>query len=319
MFRHLMNGVSLSAMMLRDADNENGSDPKAKLREQLAKGNVQKEEGQEDGEQNADGEGDNNSEDGEGEEDDEEEKDEEGDEEVEEGEKKEETEEEKAEREKQEKIAAKAQRKSDRMQRRIDEATAARKAAEAEVARLKAQLEADPEKKLTEEEVEARAEAIAAKKLADKQMKELQEKFDADCEKLQKAASKLDKDFDDKIADIAEDIGPIPSFMIGVLSDMDNGGEVLSHIANDDELAEEIWGLKPTKMTKRLVEISNKLEAAKKKPKKQISRVPDPPEPVKTNRNSNSTIITDADTKDMSTYVKKRQAQMLEKRKAQGF
>lgn len=205
------------------------------------------------------------------------------------------------------------------MQRRIDEATAARKAAEAEVARLKAQLEADPEKKLTEEEVEARAEAIAARKLADKQMKELQEKFDADCEKLQKAASKLDKDFDDKIADIAEDIGPIPSFMIGVLSDMDNGGEVLSHIANDDELAEEIWGLKPAKMTKRLVEISNKLEAAKKKPKKQISRVPDPPEPVKTNRNSNSTIITDADTKDMSTYVKKRQAQMLEKRKAQGF
>lgn len=312
-----MSGVSLSAMMLRDADNENGSDdPKAKLREQLAKGNVHKEGIQ--NEQDADNQEDSGSE---GDEEEGDEEDEEGEEEVdgEDKEKKEETAEEKAEREKQEKIAAKAQRKQDRMQRRIDEATAAKKAAEAEVERLKKQLEADPEKKLTEEEVEARAEAIAARKLADKQMKELQEKFEEDCEKLQKAASKIDKEFDDKINDIAKDIGAIPSFMIGVLSDMDNGGEVLAYIANDDELAEEIWELKPTKMTKRLVEISNQLEASKRKPKKEISRVPDPPAPIKTNRNSNSTIITEADTKDMNTYVKKRQAQIAEQRKARGF
>ena len=41
-----MNGVSLSAMMLRDADNEQGADdPKAKLRAELAKGNLQNEGG----------------------------------------------------------------------------------------------------------------------------------------------------------------------------------------------------------------------------------------------------------------------------------
>jgi hypothetical protein len=318
MLKHLMNGSSLLAITLRDAENDNGADadPKAKLREQLSKGNVQK-EGIQNSESNPPNE-EENEEDGEGEEEEENEEDE--NEEVDSN-KKEETEEEKAEREKQEKIAAKAQRKQDRMQRRIDEATRARKEAEAERDRLKAQLEADPDKKLTEEEVEARAEAIAAKKLADKQIEEIQSKFNEACEKLQKDASKIDKDFDDKIADIAADIGPIPSFMIGVLDDLDNGGEVLAFIANDDELAEKIWNLKknPAKMTKEIVEISNKLSAAKKKPKKEISRVPDPPEPVKTNRNSNSAIITEADTKNMDSYVAKRQAQMLEKRKLRGF
>lgn len=313
-----MNGVSLSAMMLRDAENDNGADAKAKLREQLSKGNLQNQQ-QENNDQSQSNPPDEeeNEEDGEGEEDEENEEDE--DEEVEDNKK--ETEEEKAEREKQEKIAAKAQRKQDRMQRRIDEATAARKAAETERDRLKAQLEADPDKKLTEEEVEARAEAIAAKKLADKQIEEIQTKFNEACEKLQKEASKIDKDFDDKIADIAADIGPIPSFMIGVLEDLDNGGEVLAFIANDDELAEKIWNLKknPAKMTKEIVEISNKLSDAKKKPKKQISRVPDQPEPIRTNRNSNSAIITEADTKNMDSYVAKRQAQILEKRKLRGF
>ncbi len=314
-----MNGVSLSAMMLRDAENDNGADAKAKLREQLSKGNLQNQQQENNDQQQSDPPNEEeNEEDGEGEEEEENEEDE--NEEVDSN-KKEETEEEKAEREKQEKIAAKAQRKQDRMQRRIDEATRARKEAEAERDRLKAQLEADPDKKLTEEEVEARAEAIAAKKLADKQIEEIQSKFNEACEKLQKDASKIDKDFDDKIADIAADIGPIPSFMIGVLDDLDNGGEVLAFIANDDELAEKIWNLKknPAKMTKEIVEISNKLSAAKKKPKKEISRVPDPPEPVKTNRNSNSAIITEADTKNMDSYVAKRQAQMLEKRKLRGF
>ena len=47
-----MNGSSLLALALRDGNNDQGSDPKAALREQLAKGNVQKETNS--GEQNAD-------------------------------------------------------------------------------------------------------------------------------------------------------------------------------------------------------------------------------------------------------------------------
>lgn len=306
-----MNGVSLSTMMLRDGNNDEGAaDPKAKLREQLSKGNVQKE-----GIQNE--ETPTNEEENEEDEEEEEEENDDVEEKEEEKEEKEETAEEKAEREKQEKLAAKAQRKSDRMQRRIDEATAAKKNAEAEIERLKAQIAADPDSKLTEEEVEARAEAKAAKKLADQKMLEIQENYNKACDRLQKEASKIDKEFDDKINDIASDIGPIPSFMIGVLEDLDNGGEVLAYIANDDELAEKIWDLKskPAKMTKAIVDISNKLADAKKKPRKEISRVPDPGTPVKPNRSNNSTVITEADVKNMDNYVAKRQAQMLERRK----
>jgi len=317
MFRHLLNGGSLLSYALYDGNND-GADPKTALREQLAKGNVVKEENN--GEQNAD----DKSNDNENEErEDDGEDDDDGDEESEEDEVKDppedETEEQKKEREAKEKIEAKANRKQERMQRRIDKAVAAQRNAEAEIARLKAQLEANPDQKLTAEEIEAKAEALAAKKAAEKEQADLDARFAKACDILQKAANKVDKEFDEKINEIAEDIGPIPSFMIGVLEDMDNGGEVLAHIANDDELAEEIWAMKPTKMTKRLVEISTKLADAKKPPKKQISKVPDPGTPVKPNRSNGSTTLTEADAKNMDSYVAKRQRMIAEKRKAQGF
>lgn len=307
MFRHLLNGSSLLALALRDAENDNGSpDPKATLREQLAKGNVQKEGT--DTEEESNEEDDNNEED-ENESDEESEDDEEIKDPPED-----ETEDEKKAREVREKEEAKLQRKQDRMQRRIDKAIREKKEAEAEVKRLKEQLEANPDQKLTAEEIEAQAEAKAAKKLAEREMADLQVKFDKDCESLAKAANKIDKQFDNKINELADDLGPIPSFMIGVLADMDNGGEVLAYIANDDELAEEIWNSKAAKMTRKLVEISAKLEEAKKPPKKQVSRVPDPITPVKTNRKVSNT-ITEADTKNMDEYVRKRQTQIAEARK----
>jgi hypothetical protein len=312
MFKNFMNGVSLSSMMLRDADNEGGTPTAAELRnkqrEELIKNNtvnadkVEKETPEEEEEENEENE-----------------EEEEKEESEEEEEKPEETEEQKAEREAKEKIEAKAQRKTDRMQRRIDTAIADKKNAEAEIARLKAQLEANPEKKLTEEEVESKAEAIAAKKIADKEMADLQANFDKACDKLAKEAIKIDPKFNDKINDIAEQFGAIPSFMIGVLEDFDNGGEVLAFIANDDEVAEEIYSLKgrPAKMTKELVAISNKLLDAKKPKAKKLSAVPDPVAPVKGSRVV-SNEITDADTKDMDKYVAKRQRQMAEYRKQRG-
>lgn len=322
MFKNLMNGVSLSAMMLRDADNENGADPKAALREQLSQGNIQKEGIN--AEQESDDKQDNGDDD-EGEENEDADSEEEGDEEKEDdGEvdpnetDEQKTEREAKEKEKQEKETAKLQRKQDRMQRRIDKAVADKKTAEAEIARLKAQLEANPDQKLTAEEIEAKAQALADKKSAEKEARDLEKQFDAACDKLAKAANKADKDFDSKIQELAEDIGPIPSFMIGILEDLDNGGEVLAHIANDDELAEDIWKMRPTKMTKKLVEIAAQLDNAKKPPKKQISKVPDPITPVRTNQRISNT-ITEADVKDMDRFVAKRRAQMAERRKAQGF
>jgi len=316
MFRNLMNGVSLSAMMLRDGNNDDGTaDPKTKLREELAKGNVVKEENKEGNNNEADDK------DNENDEDSEEESEDDDDGEGEEGEKdpsEELTEEQKAEKEAKEKLEAKATRKQERMQRRIDKAIAEKRNVEAERDALKAQLEANPDKKLTAEEVESLAEAKAKQKLAEKELADTQAKFNKDCEILQKAANKIDKAFDDKITEIADDIGPIPSFMIGILTELENGGEVLAHIANDDELAEEIWAMRPTKMTKKLVDISTTLEAAKKPPKKQISKIPDPGTPVKGNRQVSNT-ITDADAKNMDNYVAKRQRMIMEKRKAQGY
>jgi len=316
MFKHLMNGGSLLSYALYDGNNDEGAvDPKTKLREELAKGNIVKDESNE-------ANSEDNSDDKKGEE----EADDEGNEEDEEGEEEgevkdppeNETDEQKAEREAKEKLEAKATRKQERMQRRIDKAVAAQRAAEAEIARLKAQLEANPDQKLTAEEIETKAEALAAKKAAEKQAAEVQAKFEEACEKIQKAANKIDKEFDIKIHEIAADIGPIPSFMIGVLEEMENAGEVMAHIANDDELAEDIWKMRPTKMTRTLVEISTKLADAKKPPKKQISKVPDPGTPVKGNRTvSNS--LTEADAKNMEVYTRKRMAMIAEKRKAQGY
>lgn len=314
MFRNLMNGVSLASMMLRDAENDAGaSDPKAALREKLAKGNLTTPaaetpaaEPEADADPDpADNDADHPDADPDADP---------VDPPVEE------TAEQKAEREAKEKIEAKAKRKDDRMQRRIDMAIAEKKAADAEIVRLKAQIEANPDQKLTAEEVESRAEAIAAKKVADREIEELNTKFQAACGKLMTEAIKVDKDFDAKIHNIARDFGLIPVFMINVLDELDNGGEVLAFIANDDEVAEHIYSLenKQTKMTKALVEISNKLAEAKKAPRRQISRVPDPITPVTGSRVA-STAITEADTKNMDNYVAKRQKQMAEQRKLKGF
>ncbi len=321
MLKHLMNGSSLISLILRDADNEGGTPTAAELRnkqrEELVKNNTVNASGEKKVEEVADVEKEENKEE-EGEED-EEEEDAEVEEEAEEK-AEEETEKQKAEREAKEKIAAKAQRKQDRMQRRIDTAIAEKKAAETEIAKLKAQLEANPDQKLTAEEVEARAEAIAAKKLSDKQLADMQSDFEKACEALAKAATKIDPEFNDKINDVAEQFGAIPSFMIGVLEDFENGGEVLAYIANDDDIAEHIFGLakKPAKMTKELVLISNKLLDAKKPKPKKLSAVPDSVAPVKGGKVVSNT-ITEADTKNMDNYIAKRQRQMMEKRKLQGF
>lgn len=312
MLKQFLNNSAHTALMLFDAENEAGA-AKEKLRTEIAKGNLPAADKVE----NKDGKENKEAKEGENEENDDGESEEEIDPDAKIVDPPEETPEAKATREAADKIAAKAKRKDDRMQRRIDEAIAAKKTAEDELKKFK---EANPDVKLTEEEVEAKAEAKATAKLAAKNVADIQEKFDNACAKLAKDATKIDKDFDDKVNDMAEQFGPIPSFMIGVLEDFDNGAEVLAHIVNDDDVAEKIYNLKtsPAKMTKELVAISNKLIEAKKKPRKEISKVPDPVEPVNGNRHV-STVITDADTKNMDSYVAKRRAQQEQARKARGW
>ena len=299
-----MNGISLSALMLHEKDSAgNEIDPKVALREKLAKGNtviettsateveIEPEE------------------------------DEEEEEEVEAAPENE-TEKQKTERlakeatDVAEKLAAKAKRKEDRIQKRINTIAAQRDAANAEVEKLKAQLKADPDKTLTEEEVDSRAEAKATAKLKEKELADIQNQFENACDKLQKEAIKIDKDFTPKVNEMAENFGPIPSFMIGILEDLENGGEVLAFLANDEDVAEKIYGCKPAKMAKELVLISNKLIEAKAPKPRKLSAVPEPVEAIRSHQ-VQSLAITDADTKDMDTYVAKRQ-RMIEERRKQG-
>lgn len=164
-----------------------------------------------------------------------------------------------------------------RLQKRVDKQTGSNKTLEKELRDAKAQLEAkriEGDVVLTEDEVERRAEEKAAKKTAERE-------FTAACNKLADAGSKIDKDFDTKVAAMAEDIGPIPSQMIGILDELDNGGAILTYLVNNVEDAEEIYGLSVAKMSIRLAKLSEKLITEEKnKKKKPVSTVPAPNKPI---------------------------------------
>lgn len=213
----------------------------------------------------------------------------------------------------------KEKRRQARVQKRIDKAVAEKKAAQAEAAELRSKLEAKPANEqpgLTQEDVKKQAAELAAQQRAE-------EDFNKACEKLANGAVKIDKDFTKKVEAMAELNGPIPGKMIGILEELDNGSEVLVALTKDEDLAEDIYALKdsPEKMAIKLVKLSDKLIAAKKKAPKEISKVPNPNEPIRAGGRVNSNHITSKDTKpeNMADFVAKRNAQDAEKRKQRGY
>lgn len=210
--------------------------------------------------------------------------------------------EEKEEQLEEEKKAAETQAEKDKIQRRIDREVAKRKALETQIAELQKQLEAKPDAKLTEEEVEKRANDKAAKAVAEKE-------FVQACNRLADAGNKLDKKFNEKIQDMAEDIGPIPTAMIGILDDLDNGADVLKHLAEDHELALKMYGYSPAKMGVELAKLSTKIATPTKKP---ISKVPNPPNPVGGNSRANVQLNDKMSDKE---WIRERQKQLREKGK----
>lgn len=205
-----------------------------------------------------------------------------------------------------EKAAAKTTRERDRVQKRIDKITAEKAALLKELEEVKAKLEAkakEGEVVLTEDDIKKEAERIANEKIALKE-------FNQACDRIADAGVKADKDFNKKVKEMADDIGPIPSQMIGMLDDLDNGGEVLSYLTNNVDEAEEIYSLPMGKMASRLAKISTKLI----KPPKQVSKVPAPNEPVNANNKNNETVLSDKD--DMDTWVRKRNKQVMEREAA---
>jgi hypothetical protein len=313
MLKQFMNSGSLNALMVHEAEGATKT-PVELAREAIAK-NTQS--------RTADGDKEPEKEEVEKEVEKEEENEEEGEEEDEDGEKEEEeveeTDEEKAAREAREKAEAKAQRKDARIQRRIDTAVAAQRKAETELAELKATIDANPDKKLTEAEVQTRAEAIAADKLAQANLERLQKEFNANCDRLQEAATKADKLFTPKVVEMTNDLGPIPSRIIGILADLDNGPDVLRLMVDDIDEAEKLYDLKdrPEKLAIAIVRLADKLaEANKPKPKK-LSKVPAQGDPIKPKGNVQSNVITGKESTE--DYIAKRTAQREQQRKIRGY
>lgn len=204
-----------------------------------------------------------------------------------------------------EKAAAKTAAEKQKIQKRIDREVSKRKALETELNNVKAQLAAKEtgEGKFTEKDVETKSEELANQKLAERD-------FNNACSRLQKAATKLDKDFPDKIKELADDIAPIPGAMIGILDDLDNGGLVLSHFTTDPDEYERIISLNPTKMAVELTKLSEKLSKPKPKP---LSKVPAPNEPVGGGARIETPL---SDKEPMADWVAKRNRQVEERRKA---
>lgn len=206
-----------------------------------------------------------------------------------------------AEKEAADKTAAK-----DKIQRRIDREVAKRKDAERRLSEAEAKLSAKPdsEKVLTADDVQTEAKRLAEAEIA-------QRDFNNSCNRLADAAGKIDKDFQKKVKDMADDIGQIPGVMIGILDDLDNGGDVLSHLVNNTDEAETLYRLSPVKMGVQLAKLSNKLaDAAKPKPKA-VSRVPKPNEPL--GGGSRSAVPALRDNMSMDEFVAVRNRQIAAK------
>lgn len=213
----------------------------------------------------------------------------------------------------------KEDRKEARIQRRIDKAVAERKTAEAEVEKLRRQLAEKPSEGLSEEEVERRAEEKAAAKIREQQDKTVKAQFDKDCDTLREQAIKIDKAFDNKISAAAEELGPIPAKMIGILADLDNGngGEVLNYLADNIDDAEDIWGLSEGRMTAKLIRISDKLKEAKKPPPKPKTKVPPPVTDVNESGRVNSLTLTGKESTE--DFIRIRDEQVRRKREQRGY
>lgn len=194
----------------------------------------------------------------------------------------------------------------ERLQRRIGKTTGEKAQIAKDLLTAQAALEAKAAdgSGLTEEEVERRAEIKANEKTTQADFARAQKKLIAE-------AKKSDKDFLVKVNEMAADVAPIPAHMIGILDDMDNGGAVLSYLANNVDEYEDIFNQPLPKMTRMLDKIGQKIEAEKKPKPKEISKVPAPNEPIKGNERSPNVL---SDKQSMDDWVRTRNAQVKERR-----
>lgn len=210
----------------------------------------------------------------------------------------------------QEKLEAKTVAEKEKIQKRINKEIGKRKVLEDEIKELKAKLAADPDKAnaLTEEEVERRAEDKAL-------LIQNQRDFTKASNRLFEAGVKVDKDFQKKITAMADEIGGIPGHLVGILDDLDNGGEILVHFVNNIEEAQEIFELNPAKAALKLAKLSAKIETEKKPKPKEISKIPDPISAIK-GGDKNPDQLPQKPTENMAEFVRVRNKQAEQHRRA---
>lgn len=213
--------------------------------------------------------------------------------------------EEQEEEEKKEDDPEKLKKTIERLQKRVNKKTGNERELKKQLAEAQQALAkkvAEGEVVLTEEDVEKRAVTKAQQIAAETE-------FNKTCNRLAEEAAKIDKTFDDKIKDLAEEIAPIPGPMIGMLGDLDNGGAVLNYFTDHPEEYEEIIGMSLAKQALKIAKLSEKL--VPKKEKKEISKVPAPNRPIKPSNNTDTPL---SDKDDMDEWVRKRNAQIAKKR-----
>lgn len=204
---------------------------------------------------------------------------------------------------------AKLTKTIERLTKRVDKTSGERNETRKELATAKAALDAklvDGEIALSEEEVERRAEIKANDKMANAEFNRAQAK-------LIKDATKIDNKFMSKVNEMADEVGQLPGYMIGILEELDNGGAVLNYLTDNVEEYEDIHMLPPGKMALKLGRIADKLEAATKPKPKPISKAPAPNEPIK-GGNKSPNILTGKES--MDDFVRIRNEQTEARRKA---
>lgn len=205
-------------------------------------------------------------------------------------------------------------KKLERAQRRSGRNASERDENKKKVRELQAALDAkiaEGQQPLTEEEVTRRARELANVELSTREFEKAQDKLIED-------ATKIDKDFMDKVKDMAAEVAPLPEFFIGALNDLDNGGAVLNYLTDNVDEYEDLLKKKgAVKVLKGLVDISNKLAEAAKPKIKKISNAPEPAKPLKGNNRNPDALPTDP-TKNMADFVRIRNAADKAKREANG-
>lgn len=203
-------------------------------------------------------------------------------------------------------VDEKSKKQQERFERRLSKEVAKRKELETRLNEAITRLES---KKEDGEETYTRADAEKlGKQLA--LQEQFQRDFDNACIRLQEGSRKIDKTFDTKVKVMADELGPIPTQMIGVLDDLENGPVVLNHLVNNIDDAETIYKSSPAKMALELAKLSTKLTA--KKEVRAISKVPNPNDTLGGNNKGSTTTLSDKD--DMDTWMQKRNEQVKKSR-----